>query len=135
MAGPPPSVMMGNQEVMLWRWSQLTCLSSDALRKRAANLRDQCPGLSDQVGAVPRHPDDVANWILNAQSRLIGCSPSEFGCPTDPAGAPAPMPVRADVDRCSEAASEVTSDYNFLQRQARDNATRNRGSSNLLSWD
>lgn len=99
---PPTHCSFEGKDIQLWAYDQLTQLSSSGLKTRALNLRDAVG--EQRLPRMPRAPDRMIRWILEAQCSLCEAvgTPStltEFGMPRgviqdtdDVAQAPPPTP-------------------------------------------
>jgi len=115
----PESIQLENgKKLTLWTVQQMQSLSANALRLRALDTRDAI----GSTKPIPRHPDDLLEWILNIQCEITGAPPTAFGKPKK----------RADTDNHSVADSSAEHQSRFAD--AGRIKTRNMGTNNLLSW-
>lgn len=94
---PPTSVRVGNADIPVWTWGQLTNLSRTNLKIRAIDLRQSlgesnCPPLKQSADR-----DTTVAWIISLQVAIarqsgLMLSASDFGVPASSmSDAPAPL--------------------------------------------
>jgi len=87
------------REVNIWNAQQLENLNAAVLRSRALDLRDLID--QNEVPRLPRHPEQVIQWILGVQEALPTLSRNTtYAAPQ--ADTEKPVIARAQVDRRDE---------------------------------
>eukprot|EP00397_Hematodinium_sp_SG-2012_P033460 GEMP01035753.1.p1 GENE.GEMP01035753.1~~GEMP01035753.1.p1 ORF type:complete len:140 (+),score=29.56 GEMP01035753.1:132-551(+) len=123
----------------LWTATQLENLNAAALRSRAMDLRDAVG--QNQVPRMPRHPEQVIEWILAVQHRLSSLNSPELSSPQAPPVDDYDQRSNHVVARANPAErggvteEQSTEAYNQGRIVADAARTRSRGQAGLLSWD
>jgi len=142
-------LMVNGRSFPVFTRGQLEAMNPRILRTRGLNLKE-ATGMDI---SVPRHPEMLADWILNMQSQLAGGQPMQQQAPArraesdyraapyavdDPAMQRQHEMLRAQPDRriaqseCGE--SDAGSSYSEARSGAERSRARNAGSGNILSW-
>jgi len=147
--------------VNLWTQGQLENLNATVLRSRALDLRDMID--HNQVPRMPRHPEQVIQWIISVQNALpqLRENSQQFGqdnyappqadrrydesssvrsspyahLDADTASNAAPSVVGAEHSISGRQQSDVISSYSEGRSVANQARQRSRGTTGLLSWE
>jgi hypothetical protein len=151
MASSPTEITINNKSVPVFTMKNLESMNPQNLRMRGLDLKDLLTSMGAGEVVMPRHQEELRDWIISTQNSLLGMGGAAPGAP---AGQRMPQPSQGRNDMFmdqmrpspesrgpppgyapSETAYTDAEDAFAAARAGRmASKNRNQGSSNIISW-